>query len=196
MKPLFYRTPLVTQQKIPLVFHSDAEQKMFEEYKYLKGEDYHYYVAEQLKTNEYIKIAAAMQYDLKLKYILYRYICLFEEWIRALLMNAGVEPIDFFINGNADLGKEQSIYLKNVKTIQNTFPETKMLSNAQFNLVRKLRNSISHFTPLIFEQYDYYVSAIKNLKNVLPAHFVDKIQDDVNNCNADWPLPPGLKITI
>ncbi|ATZ17433.1 hypothetical protein ELUMI_v1c07110 [Williamsoniiplasma luminosum] len=191
-KPQYQTHAKITE----FVFNNDKERAMYEEYKQLKGEEIHFYVAEHIQSNKYIEVAAAIQYDLRLKYILYRYVCFYEEWIRAILMNCNIKNVDFFLYKSVTLGDIQQLYFKNFKQIQEQKPDLKMISGNQFDSVRRLRNDVSHFKFLIFEMYDQSVRNIKTLQAVIPEHYMENLKKDINNCTSDWPLPPGLKITI
>ncbi|KAF5295720.1 hypothetical protein FQA39_LY12893 [Lamprigera yunnana] len=120
-------------ETMELIFNNINEEKLYEKYKLLKGEEYHFYVAEQIGSNQYSDVAAAIQYDLKLKYILYRYVSFFEEGLRAIIMNCDIKDVDFFLDNRISLSDIQHLYFKNMDIILDTYPNLNIISQAEFN---------------------------------------------------------------
>ncbi|ATZ18005.1 hypothetical protein [Mesoplasma melaleucae] len=179
---------------IEIKFKNQAEIDSYNKYKELKGIEYHQYIANYLNTDEYSKIAAVIQYDLRLKYILYRYICFFEEYIRAVIMNCDIRDVDFFLKENVNMSEAQNIYFKNVTKIATKYPDRPTISRDDFDGIRELRNQISHFKPIILDniienQTNIYL-LYKNLTKNYQAYF----KNEINMCGSEAELVEQVKI--
>lgn len=177
-------------------FKDNNEKVLYEKYKKLKGEEYHFYVAEQIDSYEYSHIAAAIQYDLKLKYILYKYICFFEESLRAVLMNTQVRSVEDFLQNTVNLSETQQLYFQYKTIILAHDKHFTNLTVEEFGCIRDLRNQISHFKPLIFEKFNTSKQSMMILGKALPNEYKNNYINHVNSCKPDYEILNELLIRL
>lgn len=179
---------------IKIKFKNQAEIDSYNKYKELKGIEYHQYIANYLNTDEYSKIAGVIQYDLRLKYILYRYICFFEEYIRAVIMNCNIRDIEFFLKENVNMSEAQNIYFKYLNKIEACYPDRPIISRSDFDGIRELRNQISHFKPIILDNILENQTNINLLYKNLTKNYQANFKNEIIMCGSEPNLVEQVKI--
>ncbi|ASZ09086.1 hypothetical protein CK556_01790 [Mesoplasma chauliocola] len=179
---------------IEIKFKNQAEIDSYNKYKELKGIEYHQYIAKYLNTDQYSKIAVVIQYDLRLKYILYRYICFFEEYIRAVLMNCNIKDINYFLNENTSMSETQQIYYKHKDIIEQIYPSKPIIAKNDFDRIRELRNQISHFKPIILDNIIENQTNINFLYKNLTKNYQANFKNEINLIGNEVDLLDKVKI--
>ncbi|ATQ35484.1 hypothetical protein MENTO_v1c03380 [Mesoplasma entomophilum] len=179
---------------IEIKFKNQNEIDSYNKYKELKGIEYHQYIAKYLNTDEYSKIAAVIQYDLRLKYILYRYICFFEEYIRAVLMNCEIKDVEFFLKENVNMSEAQNLYYKHINKIQTKYGDRPLIPRNEFDGIRELRNQISHFKPIILDNIFENQMNINFLYNNLTKNYQSNFKNEINMAGNEIDLVDQVKI--
>ncbi|WP_027062947.1 DUF3644 domain-containing protein [Mesoplasma seiffertii] len=166
-----------------ITFKNDAERLEYEKYAYLKGKQYYHYIAQELKNFEYSCVSSAIRYDLRLRYVLYRYIGLVEDMLKARIIDNQLDN-QYTLKNFLEKDTKTSLNEINqiiIKTNANSEFETK----ENLEMIRELRNKIAHFTPLIFAAKEEVNQKIKALWAVIPNSHQEKFLKALKACELE-----------